>query len=263
MITTVTQRWRERAGSYRPVGEVIRTAEYDVSPITDDATAKAFVVAHHYSGTFPAARVRMGLYRHGALVGVAIFSQPANDLALRPLPNGAKHNVELGRFVLLDHVPGNAETWFLARAFEHLRREGFKGVVSFSDPMPRTDSSGHIVFRGHIGGIYQAFNGVYLGAARADTLRLLPDGRVLHNRSIAKVRKREKGWRYVVESLLTYGITAPGGDLSVWLTDVVSPITRRVKHPGNLKYVWALDRRTRKSLPASKAYPKFTLPRAA
>ena len=30
--------------------------------------------------------------------------------------------VELGRFVLLDSVAGNGETWFLARSFDILRK---------------------------------------------------------------------------------------------------------------------------------------------
>lgn len=258
MITPVTQRWRDRRASYRPVGEPIATRHYEVALIPDDTTARRFVCAHHYSGSYPAARVRAGLYRREGLVGVAVFSQPANDLSLRPLPGGAETNVELGRFVLVDDVPANGETWFLGRAFELLRRDGFAGVVSFSDPMPRTAADGSVTFRGHVGTIYQAHNGVFLGQSRADTLRLLPDGRTVHNRALAKVRKRERGWRYVVEQLVAYGAPEPKGDLRAWLDDILPMLTRRVKHPGNLKYAWALDRRVRRHLPASKPYPKFT-----
>jgi len=39
--------------------------------------------------------------------------------------------------VLLDSVPGNGETWFLARCFEQLRTSDLIGVVTFSDPVPR------------------------------------------------------------------------------------------------------------------------------
>lgn len=263
MITTVAQRWRDRAASYRPVGEPIAPRLYEVALISDDTTAKRFVLAHHYEGSYPAARVRVGLYRGEELAGVAVFSQPANDLSLRPLPGSSAENVQLGRFVLLDDVPSNGETWFLARAFELLRRDGFEGVTSFSDPMPRSSADGRLTFKGHVGTIYQAFNGVYLGQVRADTLRLLPDGRVLHNRALAKVRKGDRGWRYVVDALVAYGATPPRGDLRVWLEAVVPALTRRVRHPGNHKYVWPLDRRTRKSLPPSKPYPKFDSTRAA
>jgi hypothetical protein len=35
--------------------------------------------------------------------------------------------VELGRLVLLDDVPANGESWFIARAFELLRARGYTG----------------------------------------------------------------------------------------------------------------------------------------
>ena len=49
MITATCQRWRERRDSYRPAGEVIATNLYEVAPIVDDRTAKAFVERHHYA----------------------------------------------------------------------------------------------------------------------------------------------------------------------------------------------------------------------
>src|SRR5215471_14601724 len=128
-----TQRWRNRRDLYRPAGEVICPSDYEVAAIADDTTAKAFVTRHHYSTRYVAARERVGLYRHGALVGVAVFSHPVRNAVLTNVfPGNARESVELGRFVLLDDVPGNGETWFLARCFELLRREGYRGVVSFS-----------------------------------------------------------------------------------------------------------------------------------
>lgn len=251
---STVQRWRERRDTYRPAGEVIDVRRHEVALIADDGPAKAFVTAHHYSGTYPAARYRVGLYERDELVGVAVFSHPSNPLALRPLPTSLE-SVELGRFVLLDRVPGNGETWFLARAFELLRRDGIVGAVSFSDPFPRLTASGAAVFGGHVGTIYQAHNAVYLGRARADTMRLLPDGRTLHNRAIAKLRKREKGWRYVVGLLESYGATAPANDVEAWVAEA-ERLTRRMRHPGNHKYVWSWDRKLRKTLPPTKPYPK-------
>lgn len=263
MISNIVQRWRDGSSCCRPAGELIDTSRYEVAAIADDATAKRFVTEHHYSGSFPAARFRHGLYRAGQLVGVAVFSQPCNDLALRPLPDRSSA-VELGRFVLLDNVPGNGETWFLARCFELLRQEGLTGVVSFSDPMIRTRADGSEVFAGHLGTIYQAHNAVYLGRSRADTLRLLPDGRVLHNRAVAKVRSRDQGWRYVVRELVDrYDVLEPYGDsvdeLRSWMDDVQTQLVRRARHPGNLKYVWGLDKRTRRALPTSLPYVKWTV----
>jgi hypothetical protein len=251
------QRWRERRDSYRPAGEPINTLAHEVAALERDAEAKAFVVRHHYSGSYPAARRRFGLHRGGVLVGVAVFSQPVRDAVVACLPGAPAESLELGRFVLLDEVPANGETWFLGRCFELLRREGFVGVVSFSDPFPRTSVAGAVVHPGHVGTIYQAHNAVYLGRSRADTLRFLPDGRVLTNRAVAKVRALDRGWRYVVAQLESYGATPLTGDPRAWLAVWLPRLTRPVKHPGNHKYAWTLQRRNRRHLPASKPYPKL------
>lgn len=255
-VDLACQRWFAHRSFYRPAGETIRTSDYEIAPIADDTTARRFVEAHHYSGTFPAARERVGLYRRDELVGVAVFSVPVNERTLAVLPGTADEGVELGRFVLLDSVPGNGETWFLGRCFELLRCEGYAGVVSFSDPHPRETTSGETIFPGHVGTIYQAHNAVYLGRARRDTIRLLPDGCVFSSRAIQKIRKSERGWRYAVDQLVAAGAPAPGADLRAWLPTALATVTRTVRHPGNHKYAWALDRRGRRALPASMPYPK-------
>src|SRR5579884_2769149 len=76
------QRWRQGRAAYRPPEEPIRTADYDVVALPDDTAVKAFVLAHHYSGSYPAARWRFGLFRRGVLQGVAVFSHPCNDRVL-------------------------------------------------------------------------------------------------------------------------------------------------------------------------------------
>lgn len=258
---TGNQRWAERRDSYRVPSERIVPREYDVAAIVDDGTARGFVERHHYSRSYPAARVRVGLYRRCELVGVAVFSHPCNDRvltsafpALSPL-----ESIELGRFVLLDEVPGNGETWFLARCFELLRARGLQGVVSFSDPVERTSADGRLVFPGHVGTIYQAHNARYLGRGTPDLLRVLPDGTVLSPRTQQKIRAGERGWRAAVELLGRYGADviadgAPRADRLEWLTTWLPRLTRRVRHPGNHKYAWSLSRRLR--LASGLAYPK-------
>lgn len=251
------QRWELGRDSYRPRGEVIRPSEYGVEKI-DELTAKAFIEMHHYSKVFPAARWRFGLFRHGVLTGVSVFSHPVNDRTLTNVfPGRATDSVELGRFVLLDEVPGNGETWFLARVFDVLRHH-LVGVVSFSDPVPRTSLDGRMVMPGHIGTIYQAFNGRYIGRGTASTLRLLPDGTNFHKRTIQKIRKLEKGWRSGVAELVRFGAD-PLVDLDDrfgWLKTWLNRLTRRISHPGNFKYCWALDRRARRHMPEGLPYPK-------
>jgi hypothetical protein len=261
MSAAVTQRWRDRRDSYRPAGEVIRTAEYEVAAMADDATPKAFVERHHYAGTYPAARFRFGLYRGAELAGVAVFSVPANDKVITNiLPGAALESTELGRLVLLDEVPGNGESWFVSRCFEVLRREHHLiGVVSFSDPMPRTTADGRAVMPGHWGCVYQALNATYTGRGTARTLRLLPDGTCFSDRAAQKIRKLEQGWKY--SAALLEGFGAPSldptrEDAATWLRTWRTAITRPLRHAGNHRYVWALDKRARRHLPPAQAFPK-------
>jgi hypothetical protein len=255
-----TQRWNHGRPTYRPPEETIRREDYEVSAI-GEATARALVTRHHYSRSVPAMRFRVGLFRHGALVGVAVFSHPCSDAVLTntfpAIP--ARSAVELGRFVLLDEEPANAETFFLARAFEVIREQGIEGVVSFSDPMPRRDSGGSITLVGHTGIIYQAFNGVYLGRGTARTLRLLPDGRALNDRGVQKIRKAERGWRSAAAALEAFGAEPPPEqheDRLQWLQSSLARFTRPVRHRGCHKYAWALTRAIRKQLPPSLPFPK-------
>src|SRR5262249_25959639 len=84
---------------------------------------------------YPAARWRFGLFRRGVLQGVAVFSHPCNDRALTSVfPGRATDSVELGRFVLLDEVPGNGETWMLGRCFRLLRHAGLAGAGASPRP---------------------------------------------------------------------------------------------------------------------------------
>jgi hypothetical protein len=253
------QRWRQGRDAYRPPEEPIRTAEYDVAELPDDALAKAFVVEHHYSGSYPAARWRFGLFRRGMLQGVAVFSHPCHDRVLTSVfPGRATDSVELGRFVLLDEVPGNGETWMLGRCFRLLRREGLAGVVAFSDPCRRLNRDGVPVFGGHIGTVYQAHNGVDLGRGTPRTLTLLPDGRVLSDRAQQKVRAADRGARYAVRQLVASGAERPWswgpGALTAWLREWKGRLCRAVRHRGTHKYAWALSRCVR--MPRGLPYPK-------
>jgi hypothetical protein len=253
------QRWRLGLAVYRPPDEPIRTADYDVIELPDDTAAKVFVLAHHYSCSYPAARWRFGLFRRGVLQGVAVFSHPCNDRVLTSVfPGQATDSVELGRFVLLDEVPGNGETWMLGRCFHLLRREGLVGVIAFADPCRRLNREGVAVFAGHVGTVYQAHNGVYLGRGTPRTLTLLPDGRVLSERAQQKIRAADQGVRYAVGQLLACGAEPPPSStpeqLSAWLSTWKVRLCRSLRHRGNFKYAWALSRRV--PLPPSLPFPK-------
>ena len=277
----LNQRWRENRTTYRPAGEVIKRSEYEVERIPTDAEAKSFCTLHHYLGaSYPVAVERMGLYRRGSLVGVAIFSVPTNYDELNGVvlpPSGGqlaesfsrlgytpKRALDLGRLVLLDEVPGNAESHFVSRCFDLLRARGTQAVIAFSDPTPRytrmPDGSTELVRRGHCGSVYQSLSAVFAGRATARTLRVFEDYTVLRARTLQKIRKGEKGWRGAAALLQNHGADAPPEERVArieWLNYWVARLTKPERHPGNFKYAFALDRRLRRFMVPSLPYPKL------
>lgn len=261
MTATSCQRWRERRDSYRPAGEPIDPTRYGVE-VVEERDARRFVVAHHYSASFVAARLSVGLYQTRAwitpeLVGVAVFSVPAGPAVLARWFDDVAA-VELGRLVLLDEVPANGETWFVARAFRALRRAlpDVRGVLSFSDPVQRVSADGRVVVPGHIGTVYQALNGAHLGRSTPRTLILAPDGSILSERALSKLRTGDRGADYTYALLRRWGalgrrLDEPGADyVRRALAD--RDLFRRVRHPGCLAYGWRLDG----AKLASRPYPK-------
>jgi len=242
-----------------PQHQLFRPSEFGVEIIPDDRTARAFVETHHYSASYVAARLRVGLFRkvgclRSYLAGVAVFSVPMQPAALtRHL--GSSAGVELGRLVLLDEVGFNGETWFVARAFSALRRElpRLAGVLSYSDPLERRAFDGRVVTPGHVGQVYQALNAAYLGTGKARKLHLDRDGRTISERALSKIRAMDKGWESAAARLVEAGADPRriGEEPGEWL-DRVLPTFRTVKHPGNHVYVWRWTGQKPDSLP----YPK-------
>ncbi|MET9134762.1 hypothetical protein [Streptomyces antibioticus] len=155
-------------------------------------TARAFVLTHHYSRSWPPVRFAYGLIDTAAppadrLVGVLTLGIPTQAAVLTSVFSrltSYEESLELNRLVLLDDVPANAETWAQARAFRLAAARGIRGIVAHSDPEPRTRLTAHgpeTVFPGHCGTIYQAKGMHYLGKTRPQRVTLLPDGAVLHS----------------------------------------------------------------------------------
>ena len=237
------------------------TRNYEVASLAGVKAPRAFVEQHHYSGSWVADRFRFGLFTGGRMVGVAVFSMPCHPAVLTNwLPCDVDAAAELGRFVLLDEVPANGESWFLARCSELLRAEGIEGFLSFSDPVSRPAAGGE-VFPGHVGTIYQASNAVYAGRSRAQTLLLLPDGRVFSHRNRSKIVSGAAGWRKAAATLEDAGARQleDGEDRRAWLAEALRVATRSLRHPGNHRYVFGLTpglrRMLRKSVPW-RPYPK-------
>jgi hypothetical protein len=259
------QRWRDGQHSWRHVSEGgFDHRRYVVEPI-DERPAKEFVVAQHYSRSYPAASRRFGLFTGGDLVGVAVFGVPMQYRVLTlcfPELTPVTEALELSRFVLLDEVPANAESWFLARCFEQLAAVGLAGIVSFSDPVPRI-ANGVVVMPGHRGTVYQASNAVYTGRGAPATKIVLPDGTTLSNRSMSKVRGSEVGAEYVIDRLVGFGARRPRPMESPhgWLRDALTDVgAHRIRHRGNFRYAFRLgskaQRRHVRIAPAPLPYPK-------
>jgi hypothetical protein len=245
------QRWSRRRASYRPAGEPFDSRYAGVAPL-EEREAKAFVEQHHYSGTYPAARFRAGVFikepfRKTRLAGVGVFSVPMNQKVIPAYFAGLapSHGVELGRFVLDDSLAANAESWALARMKKLLREAlpNVRGVVAYSDPIERRDETGTLVKRGHVGTIYKATNAAYRGLSSARTLWLAPNGASLADRLLSKVRNSETGERYAMERLVALGAprrqTHEDGAAYVRRLKVEQWL-RPVRHPGNHAFTWNL-----------------------
>jgi hypothetical protein len=267
---THCQRWRARKQKMKAAhaGNLFTGRGYEVKVIDDDTTASAYVLAHHYSGSYPSALRRFGLYRGGDLVGVAVYSYPTN---VRVLTNAfpellpGVQSMELGRLVLDHDVPAMGETWMLARCHRILLDSGVVGIVSHADPHPRRDAAGRLITPGHVGTIYQASNALYSGKTGRRTLWLLPDGTVFSEDAKSKIRKQDRGHEYAERILVTHGATPmrAGDDPRTWLGAARRAArVRTVTHRGCHRFLLPLgeSRRARNDVkvgyPAVRPYPK-------
>ena len=200
----MNQRWRLRRDTYRPAGEVIDPRRYEIAQTNSDSLVRGFISTHHYLRTTPPARFRFCLYKGQELVGVAVFAHPTNDRSITgALGCRAVEGVELSRLVLLDEVPGNGESYFVGHCLRQLKRTRTRRRMTFSDPMPRKTVSGAVIKVGHVGTVYQSLNARFIGRSCPRSLRLLPDGNVLSDRTIQKLRSGEPGTRAIRQALAT------------------------------------------------------------
>ena len=241
-----------------------------------EAVAKEYVTTNHYSASYPAAQHRFGLFEpSGALLGVCVFGVPMQAKVLTnvfPDLEAMVESVELSRLVLADTVAANGESWFLARCFSALSALDVKGVVTFADPVPRV-VAGRLLFPGHVGIIYQATNAQYLGRATPRTLTILPDGRILSDRSAQKIRSQDRGHEHVERMLISLGASTPNaGTMSLrtpaakkacadWLVTALDAVgATRLRHQGNHRYAFTVgNARTRRAVRVQGvpgAYPK-------
>lgn len=262
---TWCQRWSHGVDSWQHTGGEFQPWRYRVMPL-DETPARDFTVSHHYSRAWPSAQLRYGLIEDGEhLVGTCVLGVPMQEAVLTgPFPafEAYRQSMELVRLVLLDQVPANGESWFVSRVFRDAAAHGVRGVVAFSDPVPRP-AHGRLVMPGHVGTVYQALGAVYTGRGTARTLTMLPDGTVLTARTLAKITGKESGGDGAVARLVDMGAPRkpdrmPGRE---WLPEALVAIgARKVRHPGNHRYAWTIGPRwVRRAYPVAMPalpYPK-------
>src|SRR4051812_25590464 len=105
------KRWSDRRETWVRPPELFSPGGFAVDVVAE-RLARRFVEREHYAGSFPAARLSVGLWGPGpSLVGVAVFSVPMSSNVL-PRWTGFDHchAVELGRFVCAPSVKYNGES---------------------------------------------------------------------------------------------------------------------------------------------------------
>lgn len=268
---TFAKRWQARRVFRLKPDDLLFQPEAFGVDVIPERLARPFVEAEHYARSYPAGRIAFGLFRKtgvapAELAGVAVISVPMNQNAVpKYLGLAPNSGAEIGRFVLKPEVAFNGESWFLARCFRLLKSErpDIRGLISYADPLERADAMGRITKPLHIGGIYQATNAHFAGRSGRRTIILAPDGSVVSERALSKIRNEERGLNYAIDDFLASGAAPrePGEGLRAWVARALAdPRFRRLRHPGNYVYLFALDREAKRLIerqnPERLAYPK-------
>lgn len=264
----VCQRWRERkARCYRDHADAPRLdlRWYFVEPISQ-AAAAAWLAHHHYLRTLAGRQWLYGLIDEraseadAALVGIAVFGPGMPNVlpALFPGLRANEDSTELLRFGLLDAVPANGESHFLAAAFSRLVREGLVAVVSFSGPVVRWRADGRIVAPSHVGTCYAAGDATYTGRTAPVTYCIFPDdAALLHPRMLAKYRAGDPNARGLELALVAHGAPprALDDDPARYLDRLLPRVTQPFRHGGLHRYAFTLGPHARAIRIARPALP--------
>lgn len=191
----------------------------------DIKTAKDLIVENHYSHTIPQAiKYRFGLYNNKELLGVAIFSVPANRYTITSAVDTDNQSigVELARVWTSNDSPKNFESRVLAMCFKEVKKQ-YQVIVSYADPN-----------FGHQGYLYQALNGLYLGQTNPEP-RYIVDGKLITRRGLG--RSKGDTEKEHIQRLLTQGAS-------------------KVKMKGKHKYIWLFNKKLTLKVP-TLPYPKY------
>lgn len=147
--------------------------------LTDKDMARKFIETNHYSHKIPQAiKYRFGMYCDGTLLGIAIFSIPSNQYGVTSVFSDVTQHIgiELSRVYTVDDTPKNFESDCLAQVFRYLKTNSpYLVVISYADPN-----------FGHVGYLYQALNGIYLGKTSSEVRYISPEGALITRRGLGR-----------------------------------------------------------------------------
>ncbi len=278
----VEQRWNQRKERWRSDATLFDPKTHYVAPLPQDQ-ANAFVGRNHYlGGGIQAAIFRVGLFsaatpiptlqdsarRVDDLVGVAIFAD-AESWLIKKWAGGLSNRragrppLKLARLVLTDEVAFNGETWFLGASLKLLKQgyrrplahhsqtpwqdRRFSALISLSDPVPHVLPGKKVVMPGHIGRVYQAFNGSYRGRTKPGDELWTPEGTPLSGLTISKIGTERSGKEAAVLYLerATGTKRRKGESLGSFRRRAIAKALQsgdllNISHPGKHVYLWNL-----------------------
>lgn len=150
--------------------------------------AKPFIETWHYSKRCPTGKnIFFGWYVDGELYAIADYGigvNPYQAQSLSKLTGLDIQNRSLLELKRLCRIEPKKEslslTSFLAKCHKFLKQEGYRFIVSFSDPA-----------HGHCGGVYRAANFQHLGKTNPETHSIDLEGNVRHRRYYFRYARRK------------------------------------------------------------------------
>lgn len=195
--------------------------------------AAKYAVEHwHYSRTMPAGKlVKVGAWEDDRFIGCVIFGRGANHSLSKPYGLTQFQCAELARVALTAH--SSSVTRIVALGLKLLKRQSpdLRLVISFADPE-----------QGHVGGIYQGGNWIYLGMSDpAD--EYLVQGVRMHGRSLRALRAGRGASKNALE----------------WARRNLDPHALIISGSSKHRYLMPLDPAMAAQIkPLAKPYPKRT-----
>lgn len=155
---------------------------------TNAKFARGYIVKNHYSKTFPDSTKHTFVgYLGDKIAGIITYGMGTTKNQYLSVDEGLKDGeyLEITRVWSADSMPKNTESKLISESMKMLPKQ-VKLIVTFADPS-----------RGHVGYIYQATNGIYIGQSAGGSMLVTKDGIEKHPRLISMYKKRNEHLRDV------------------------------------------------------------------